>query len=376
MSDVPLKIFVVDDDPAARMIATFSFDSPDYRVFEFESGAQCLAALHQKPDVILMDVEMPERDGISTCQAVRAAGETDAQVIFLSAHNDLETRMRAYDAGGNDYLVKPYEPEEVLKKVSAAQQFLVRQRSLAEQAQYAQQVAFSAMSSMGELGIVMQFMRESFSARTPAQLAEALFTAMRQLDLTGIVEMRHPEPTTTASTQGVCTPLELSILTHARSMDRIFQFHERLIINYPSVTVVVFNLPLQDSDRVGRLRDNLAILSEGIQARLEAIVSDRSRLSQAAGISEVLTDLTATLESIECKQDAHRLSVLGVMNGYISQLEVSYVNMGMSQGQEQEMTKLALATADKIGSLIGDDKDLSDRLRKVSNRLKDLSVTT
>ena len=373
MSDAPLKIFVVDDDPTARMIATFSFDSPDYTVAEFESGAQCLAALHQKPDVILMDVEMPERDGISTCQALRAAGETSAQVIFLSAHNDLETRMRAYDAGGNDYLVKPYEPEEVLKKVSAAQQFLAQQRSLSAQAQYAQQVAFSAMSSMGELGVVMQFMRESFSARTPDKLAESLFAALRQLEVTGIVEMRHPSPVTTASSQGSCTPLELSILAHARGMDRIFQFHDRLIINFPGVTLVAFNLPLHDMDRVGRLRDNLAILAEGIEARLDAIASDQSRMSQAEGIGEVLADLTATLQSIESTQDAHRMSVLGILNDYVTQLEASYVHMGLSQDQEQTMTGMALTTADQVGRLMGEDKDLSDRLRKVSDRLKALS---
>ena len=374
MSSQPLKIFVVDDDSTARMIACFSFDSPEYKVFEFSSGEQCLAALNIKPDVILMDIEMPGMGGIAACHALRKAGETNTQVIFLSGHNDMDTRMHAYDAGGNDYLMKPYEPEEVLRKVTAAQILLKEKQSLTEQAQYAQQAAFTAMSSMGELGIIMQFMRASFAASTQKKLAEALFNTIKQLDLRAIVQIHKPEPGYTASSLGGdCTQLELSILAHAMNMDHVFQFRDRLIINDNNITLVAFNLPLNDPDRVGRLRDNLATLVEAANARLAAIISDQLRISQSTGIGEVASELTLTLKTVEAQQGKHRLNVLQVMNDYIRDLEAAYVRMELSHEQEKRITTMATQMAEKIGNLVGDDKDLSDRLRTVSDRLKQLS---
>ncbi|MBV5333424.1 response regulator, partial [bacterium] len=65
------------------------------------------------------------------------------------------------------------------------------------------------------------------------------------------------------SSQGKCSPLETSILDHAKGMERIFQFHDRLAINYPGITLLALALPLENPDQVGRLRDHLATLAEG-----------------------------------------------------------------------------------------------------------------
>lgn len=372
MQEQPLKIFVVDDDPAARMIVGFQFDDPAYRVIEFDSGEACLAALDQAPNVILMDVEMTGMDGIATCLALREAGESRAQVIFISSHDDLETRLKAYDAGGSDYLVKPFAPEELAQKVRVAQHLLERQRGLADQAQFARMTAFTAMSSMGELGVVLQFLRASFACRSREQLAAELFTALGQYGLQGLVELRHPGQRTSASSQGECSPLEESILVHARSMDRIFQFSDRMVINYPCVTLVSSNLPMDDPDRVGRLRDHLAILAEGADARMIALASEEARMAQALGIVQAVGDLTSALGEIETQQGAHRLRALELMDSFVFDLERSFVHLGLTSGQEETLGDMARKTAENIGGLLGESKDVGDRLRAVTSRLQQM----
>ena len=118
------KVFIVDDDPSSRLSSAFCFTGPEYEVHEFDSGEACLAALEIQPDIVLLDIEMPGVDGVQTCKALRDAGLAAAQVIFVSVHNDLETRLRAYDAGGNDYIVKPVLPDELGPKIAVARQVL------------------------------------------------------------------------------------------------------------------------------------------------------------------------------------------------------------------------------------------------------------
>lgn len=372
MSERPLKLFVVDDDPAARMIVNFELDDPAFHIVEFDRADACLAALDQGPDILLLDVEMPGMDGIALCRAIRAAGHDQAQVIFISSHDDLETRLAAYDAGGNDFMVKPYAPEELMRKVRVAERELMAKNGLSSQANYAQQAAFTAMSSMGEMGVVLDFMRKSFACTTTDALAESLFQALRQYSLHGLLEIRDGERELCYSSQGVCSALEGSILGHARTLQRIFQFHDRLAINYPHVTLLILNLPLDDPDRIGRLRDHLAILAEAGEARLIAMSSENQRLAQAEGIEDAVAELTHALAEIETRQGENRMHSLEATNRYMEELDRAFIHLGLSGTQEASLVSLARAAMSRIVDLLGEDKSLGDSLRNISTRLQSL----
>jgi len=259
--------------------------------------------------------------------------------------------------------------------VRVAQQHLERQRGLADQAQFAQMTAFTAMSSMGELGVVLQFMHASFGCQSREQLAAALFAALGQYGLHGLVELRNNNRQNSASSQGECTPLEESILAHARGMDRIFQFSDRMVINYPCVTLVSSNLPMDDPDRVGRLRDHLAVLAEGADARMIALANEEERMAQAANIVEAVGDLTIALGNIETQQGAHRLRALTMLDGFVFDMERSFVHLGLTSGQEETLSDMARKTAENIGGLLGEGKDVGDRLRSVIFRLQKMVET-
>jgi CheY-like chemotaxis protein len=366
MTDSALKVFVVDDDPSARMIATHVLSNLGYTLAEFSNGADCLAALDQEPDVILLDVEMPGTNGIDVCRACRDQGLSNAQVIFLSAHDDLDTRMAAYDAGGNDYVVKPYAAAELARKVKVAERALETARGLSAQANFAQQAAFTAMSSMGEMGAVLEFLRNSFACRTPADLARALFAACAQYGLQGLAEMRDAQGAHCfSSTRDVCSELEASIVGHAREMGRVFQFSDRLAINSPHLTMLLLNMPLDDPDRNGRYRDHLAIISEGAEARLEAMDSENQRLAHANAIMQVVADLAEVLARIELKQRDLRVGTLDLASRYAYELHAAFGEMALTGSQESALVAIAHKAHDRIANLMSDDKTVGNSLRQV-----------
>lgn len=370
-----MKIFVVDDDPVARLIAIDQLRRPDYELRELESGAALLAAAPDEPDLILLDIEMPGLDGIAACRALRQSGNDHAQVIFVSAHDDLDTRLAAYDAGGSDFIVKPYDEHELAHKVQAIERLVKKRQALKEQAQDAQSAAFAAMSSMGETGVVLQCLRASFSCHTPDQLAEAIFGALRQYDLNAILEIRLLSGRRSfSSSSGMCTPLEESILKHATTMGRIFQFKDRMAINYPSVTLLLLGgLALDDPDRVGRLRDHLAILVEGADARVQAMEVQRQRSAQAEIIVHTVAELGKTLADIERSQAASRVQALEINSNYSRDLTKAFVRLGLSEDQERAIANMAQATYDRMNALMDDDWSISDRLRTVTDRLRTLT---
>lgn len=369
------KIFVVDDDPASRMIVSFHAEGEDYGISEFDAGESCLQALDQQPDVILLDVEMPGIGGIATCRAIREAGHDRTQIIFVSSHDDLDTRLTAYDAGGTDYIVKPYAPEELKQKLLVARRYLQDHKSLSQNASFAQQTAFTAMSSMGELGVALEFLKASFSCSNCDELAQKLFSSIERYGLQGMVELRELEQGYCFSTSGACTPLESSILSHARESGRLFQLGTRLAVNYPHVTLVVTNLPVDDSDRVGRLRDHLAIIAEGVDAKVAAIESEQRRKTQADSVIRAVSDLSSGLHKIEHQQADHRLLALTMMNDFISDMERSFLHMGLNEHNEHELIVMAQRIRDRITVLMNEGKHLGDDLSGITARLKDISET-
>ncbi len=113
------KLLVVDDDQMNLKMAEFILKQGDYAVYTVESGIDCLNFLKEdKPDLILLDVEMPVMNGIKTLEHIREKEETaDIPVVFLTASADSDTVVEAGRLGVVDYVKKPFLPQELLKRV-------------------------------------------------------------------------------------------------------------------------------------------------------------------------------------------------------------------------------------------------------------------
>lgn len=367
-----MKIFVVDDDPVARMMVVDQLGEQRYELREFADGIGLLAAMGEAPDLILLDIEMPGMSGVAACRVLREEGY-DPQVIFISARDDLETRLAAYDAGGSDFILKPYAAEELAQKVRVAENALAQRSSLSLQANYAQQTAFTAMSSMGEMGVVLEFLRRSFACTQPAELAREVLDAVHQYKLPCLLQLRLHGNRHCYSSKGECTPLEASILDHTAGMERVFQFRDRLAVNYPGVTLLLLALPLDDPDRVGRLRDHLAILAEGTDARLQAMDGELRRVAQARGIGQAVFELTQALDDIGRHQAELRTEAMEVERHYQADLLQSCIQLGLQEEQEAVLVDLAQRAHAQLDRLRDDESSIGDKLQRIAEQFRRLA---
>ena len=120
MSQIP-KILVVDDDPDIVEILRYNLSLAGYNVKAASNGKEAIKkAKIFIPEIILLDVMMPEMDGIEACSLIREIPSlNNTHIIFLSARNEDYTQISAFDAGGDDYISKPVKPKILLKKISS-----------------------------------------------------------------------------------------------------------------------------------------------------------------------------------------------------------------------------------------------------------------
>ena len=112
-------IMVVDDTPENLNLLKDMLEGKGYRVLAFPNGRTALSAAAKKPpDLILLDIKMPEMDGFEVCEQLKADGILkEIPVLFISALTDAEEKVKAFAAGGVDYVTKPFHFEEVNARV-------------------------------------------------------------------------------------------------------------------------------------------------------------------------------------------------------------------------------------------------------------------
>jgi len=117
MSLMP-QVLVVDDDPHIRQLLVFALEKAGLAAREAEDGEAALASVdQQRPDLVVLDINMPKLDGLEVCRRLRAQG--DLPILFLSSRDDEIDRILGIELGADDYVVKPFSPREVVARVQA-----------------------------------------------------------------------------------------------------------------------------------------------------------------------------------------------------------------------------------------------------------------
>ena len=114
------KILVVDDEPHIVDLIKITLQN-DYELIEAFTSRDAMSQIKKhEPDLILLDIMMPGEDGFQLCDRIRESKKNkETPIIFISAKNQHEDMMKSIDVGGDDYITKPFDPEELEKKVKS-----------------------------------------------------------------------------------------------------------------------------------------------------------------------------------------------------------------------------------------------------------------
>ena len=120
-----MKILVVDDEPQIRRLLGVALARGGHDVIEADTAAAAIAAARAgRPDIVLLDLGLPDRDGIELIPLLK--GETETAIIILSARDATEEKVAALDLGADDYVTKPFDSEELLARLRTAARHLGR----------------------------------------------------------------------------------------------------------------------------------------------------------------------------------------------------------------------------------------------------------
>ena len=362
------QIVYVDDNQSHLTLFQHAF-SDDYNIQTYESTEGIIDRIAgSQPKLIVLDVNMPGMDGYEFCETLRKHPElSKVPVVFLSCMRDIEDRLKGYEAGGDSYVTKPYDLQELRLVIRA---HLMRQElydKASEQSKQASAMAFDSMRNNSELGELIQFARGVSKVRDEMDFIDHLFQTLKAFGLDATVMIRLLSGEVVARTDHQpFNMMEKELLELARNAERITAYGAKYLFSGKNIVLLIKNMPIQDDALTGRLRDHLAILIESAEACVEIINGEKERKLILESKAE---DASQTINS----EFSQILSLTDELFGRLSydfeslclQIEQSFFHLDLTETQEEEI----LSYIQKARAEMDKKQDLHIKLKAAMDRI-------
>ena len=297
-------VLAIDDDKYVHHIIEESL-AGFCKIIHAKDGDEGLRLTNKyNPDIILLDIEMPGMSGYDVCKTIKHSESTqDIPVMFLSSKIELSDRVKGYSVGASDYITKPFNAEELIARIKVLYEYRQQCAKLKLDIAKANKTAEIAMTESGDMGRIMRYVGQSYHANNFQSLSEHFFAFFAPLNLDVVVVFWYQGTGVFYSQQsGVC-PLEQELLEQHRQAQRFVDIGSSTIINYPKVSLLIKNMPVDNDALYGRYKDLFPHILEVTNEKVITMERSESSYEQAAQISTALQDIVKQLTTQNIEQN-------------------------------------------------------------------------
>lgn len=361
-------VLVVDDDRTTRTYHR-AILAQEYAVEIAESGNDALQMLSElSPDLIVLDIEMPGLDGYETCRRIRET--SSVPIIFVTAHNSLESQLEAFQSGGNDILTKPIAHDLLLMKAARAiQTHLSSQRLHLEKSSF-QNMAMNLLSSVDETGTVLNFLRGGIQCRSYFELSMRLAEAARSMGIQCYGVIRSSSGNHYFRSEGESTGLEKEVLAKISTMGERFQFKTQLVVNCAHVSIISTNVPIGEPEKATNFGENLHQLAEATESLAENVEMRQESMARAEQLQIALMGASGAVQSL---QERHRQMLADtrmLLQELVDNTEKSFSWLGATTEQEVAINNTMNQSVEKILELLSTRGQFEDDFATVLGALR------
>ncbi|MFK5985614.1 MAG: response regulator [Pseudomonadota bacterium] len=313
------KIMVVDDDNIMQDIMLNIFNQHQIQhALTGEIGIEL--AENFLPDLIILDINMPGIDGYETCKRLREIGILQqTPILFMSEYKGIEDRLKAYGVGGDDYISKPVNNNELSIKAKNLIQSNKQRVQLTRDLKSSYQAVLEVQTYAANLQVIGRFLMANLFCHDLNDLSNLFIKTVKELGISCIISMDCDQHTVVSSDTNSINRLEEEILHMSDQMERIHNFGKnRALFNWNKVTVLVRNI----DDNA----DIMAILMDGLETGIRAIEKEHKLIN--------------AVKDLEVKNVQTEQNILQQFNQMKSDLSETFLSLGMTSLSEEEEGKL------------------------------------
>ena len=223
----------------------------------------------------------------------------DLPVLLLGKQGAVDDKLEAYDLGCDDFIDPATSPDEVCARITKSIFNRVATEQLTSRLAEAHQTAHSAMADNSDLGANIRFLINIHHCDNLDQLGQLFFGAIQRYGLRCSLQLRSLYEIKDMEAHGMAKDLEAQLLTQLKDSGRYIDYGSRTIINYDRVSLLIKNMPVQNPERYGAIKDNTFALIQGVNARVVALEASLRLSEERETLRKMASDVRRVMKSLK-----------------------------------------------------------------------------
>jgi CheY-like chemotaxis protein len=256
-------------------------------------------------------------------------------VVLLADKLTLDQRLLACELGADDCLSSNESRDDLVTRLQSTIFNAIANRQLKEQLKAASDVAMAAMANTGDLGANIQFLLESYQCQNFDELGQLLFQSLNYYGLSCSLQMRGKYHIKNMEANGMERKMESRLLSELKDSGRFYDFGNRTVVNYNSVSILIKNMPLPSDDKYGVIRDNIFALLQGADAKINALDLQASVTLEHEAQENLIKKMHTGIQSLGSRYEELTKNIAGVVNHMAGSVENAMQTLLLTDEQEQ-----------------------------------------
>ena len=216
---------------------------------------------------------------------------------------------------------------------------------------------------------ILAFLQKSFACDGYVSLADAILEATAAWELTAKVQVRGNAGTLSRNADGDSNPLEAGVLASLAACGRLAALGRRLSVSFEGVTILVDDMPLEDAERSGRMRDALAWLGEAADARVQSLDNELAVRVQRQTLHRLVDRTRDALADISLRHLGKKTRATDIMHDMLMAIEGSFFSLGLSESQEARVAETLREAVHKVVELYDEGLGMDAHLQAITAEL-------
>ncbi|THB69550.1 MAG: DNA-binding response regulator [Gammaproteobacteria bacterium] len=325
------------------------------------------------PSCVIIDTTEFDDAGLETCKKLKEDEDTfKIPVVILTDADTIEDRLDCYLCGCDDVISTPFEGDEFKARVQVAAKNKQIIDDVQADANEIWETALEAMSTAGELGGLLVAIEKCILCNSYDELSNEIFAACEAYELNVSFQIR--------STKGLffygnnLTPekenMENELLSRAKDKSRFFDFGARTIVNFESISLLIKNMPLDDMEKYGRIKDNIAPFLSSADSRIRAIALQMEVEKQRSVLERLISDTQSAVEYIEKQYSEHKEQSGELLERLIQEMDAGFISLNLSEAEECHFRNLLENSKTQIMELYEGGLEIDNSFEKIMFKIR------
>lgn len=279
---------------------------------------ELVEALQEEPyKVVVLDLAIAQDLDLKFCARVLEKPEMhEVSLVLLTRSQSVQDKLKALEIGCDDFIESSANGEEACARVTRSIFHRIANEQLATRLEMASRAARSAMVDNSDLGANLQFLLSVHDCDNLDQLGQRFFQTIERYGLKCSLQMRSIMGDKNMEAHGMAKDLEAQLLAQMAESGRYIDFGKRTICNYDKVSLLIKNMPVDEPDKYGAIKDNTFCLVQGLNARIHALEDQYRILEERDALTKLSKDVKSVMHSLK---DSYQ----EVMRSIVSQVETT-----------------------------------------------------